>query len=81
MRINPRKLLDKLSMQFTQLLQTKIDSLVAVVLIVVVNLIAFLNVECCIMVFLVLPVMLSSYYIYCAKKCARSAFIFIEEFF
>lgn len=71
MRINPRKLLDKLSMQFTQLLQTKIDSLVAVVLIVVVNLVAFVNVECCIMVFLVLPVMLSSYYIYCAKKCAR----------
>lgn len=72
MIINPRKLIDKLKMKLTQLLRTKIDSLVAVVLIVVANLIAFLNVECCIIVFLVLPVMISSYYIYCAKKCARS---------
>lgn len=44
-----------------------------ILLILVVNLIAFLNLECCIIVFLVLPVILSSYYIYCAKKCERWA--------
>jgi len=62
-------------MQLKQFLQnTKFDSVIPIALIVAVNFIAFINVECCIIVFLVLPVVVSSYYIYCAKKSARTNF-------
>lgn len=62
-------------MQLKQFFQnTKIESVLPIILIVVVNLVAFLNMECCIIVFLVLPVVVSSYYIYCAKKSARTNF-------
>lgn len=74
MRLNSKKL-DRLRMQLKQFLQNiKIDSVLPILLILIVNLIAFINVECCIIVFLVLPVMVSSYYIYCAKKSARTHF-------
>lgn len=77
MRLNPKKL-DRLRMQLKQLLQNiKIDSVLPIGLIFVVNFIAFINVECCIIVFLVLPVMVSSYYIYCAKKSARTHFFIV----
>ncbi|CRL08620.1 CLUMA_CG021282, isoform A [Clunio marinus] len=56
------------------------DTLVPIILILLVNTIAFLNVECCIIVFLVLPVALSSYYIYCAKKNARTNFFLYSAF-
>lgn len=63
-----------LKMHLKQLYQnTDLDSLVPIALILLVNLVAFVNIECCIIVFLVLPVVLSSYYIYCAKKSARYA--------
>lgn len=72
-----RKELDRLKMQLKQFFQnTKIDSILPVALIALVNLLAFINLECCIIVFLVLPVGLSSYYIYCAKKSAR--FVAVE---
>ena len=74
MRFNLKKL-DRLKMQLKQFLQnTKIDSVLPIAMIVAVNLIAFINMECCIIVFLVLPVVVSSYYIYCAKKSARTNF-------
>lgn len=50
---------------------TKFDALVPVLLIAVVNSIAVQNVEFCIMIFVALPAMVASYYIYCAKKCAK----------
>lgn len=66
------KKLDRLRMQLKQLIKSaRIDCFTPFVLLFVMNLIAFLNMECCIMVFLVLPVMLSCFYIYSAKKCAR----------
>lgn len=73
MRYNLKKL-DRLKMQLKQFLHIKIDSVLPILIIVAVNLIGFLNVECCIIVFLVLPVAVSSYYIYCAKKSARTNF-------
>lgn len=66
------KKFEVLRMLLKQILQkARVDTVAPIVLLFIVNLVAFLNEECCIMVFLVLPVALSSFYIYCAKKCAR----------
>lgn len=64
-----------LKMQAKQLLQNvKLDMILPFVLLLVLNLVACINLECCIIVFLVLPVMIASFYIYCAKKCQKTDF-------
>lgn len=67
-----------IKMQIKQTLQDiKIDMVFPLVLLLVLNLVACINLECCIIVFLVLPVMVSSFYIYCAKKCQKTNFFLV----
>jgi hypothetical protein len=48
-----------------------LPTLIPIFLILFANLIALSGLEVCVIVFLVLPVVLSSFYIYCAKKNSR----------
>lgn len=72
-------IIKNLNLTMAQPLRTrraKIECLSPIILILLLNLIASFNIESCIIIFLLLPVALSSIYIYCAKKCGRTNFFF-----
>lgn len=57
--------------------KTKYDIILPLTFIAVTNMMAILSLECCIMIFLAFPVVISSTYIYCAKKAAKTNMFFI----
>jgi len=50
---------------------SKVELIVPLILLLVLNLIAVINLECCIIAFLVFPVIIASSYIWFAKKYSR----------
>ena len=78
MRFSTRKV-NIVKMQLKQIFQNiKIDSVLPILLIIVINLIAFNSFECCTLVFLGLLFAMPFIYYYCAKKSSR--FVVIKFF-
>lgn len=68
------KKLDRLGMHIKQALKgVGFDAILPIPLIALVNLIACNNFECWVITFLVLPIVVFTYYLHCAKTCARWA--------
>ncbi|KAG5671469.1 hypothetical protein PVAND_001664 [Polypedilum vanderplanki] len=57
--------------------KNKFDVLLPLIFILATNFIAIVSLEFCIMIFLVFPVAITSFYIYCAKKSSRTNVFFI----
>lgn len=71
MRMNTKKL-DRLRMYIKQKLKgVGVDAVMPIPLLALVNLIASWNFECWVITFLVLPIVVFTYYLHCAKTCAR----------
>lgn len=60
-------------MQLRQILQScaSLSFLSPILLVAAVNAIAIISVECCIIAFLVFPVMIATFYVWAAKSCAK----------